>query len=169
MMFYDVLQGVSKKRYFSDFCLISGPEVGVFFSHVFWNKNFEPVSSSHSNNTHSECKLPKNTCLYELWGWIIIEMIFKVVLVKKTILRQCVPLKRACKPAPNNLYHLSTFCEINHQNTVHLLFNWFNELQSAKTPQLMLHYKSWTKIMSALAFFCVFRSLHNLNGYCLSG
>ena len=55
------------------------------FSHVFWNQNFNPVSSSHSNNTHSESELPQkrmHTC--NLLGWMIIEIIIKVNLVEKT-------------------------------------------------------------------------------------
>ena len=28
------------------------------FSHVFWNQNFEPISSSHSNYIHSEYEFP---------------------------------------------------------------------------------------------------------------
>lgn len=27
------------------------------FSHVFWNMNFEPISSRNMNNTHSESQL----------------------------------------------------------------------------------------------------------------
>ena len=30
----------------------------LLFSHVFRNHNFEPVSHNHSNDTHSESKLP---------------------------------------------------------------------------------------------------------------
>ena len=53
------VQGVSKKRYFLDFILVSVPEVGF----NFWNQNFKPVSSSHSNNTcFSEKAEPTQLC-----------------------------------------------------------------------------------------------------------
>ena len=50
----DNVQGVSKKRYFSDFHLISVLEVRVYFFHVIWNQSFEPVSSSHLEHLHTE-------------------------------------------------------------------------------------------------------------------
>ena len=56
------------------------------FSHVFWNQNFEPVSSSHSNNIHSESELPQK-CMHicKLQGWTKIEIFVKVVFFfKKT-------------------------------------------------------------------------------------
>ena len=104
------------------------------FSHVFWNQKFALFSSSHSNNTNLESKLPQNTRFYDLWGWIIIEMICQNCLSQETRSPQYVPLIRASRPVSTHLYHLSTFGKINHQNTVHLFFNWFIDLQSAKMP-----------------------------------
>ena len=48
------LQGAPKKMHHSDLYPISVLEVGFYFSCVFYNQNFEPVSSGHSNNAHSE-------------------------------------------------------------------------------------------------------------------
>ena len=54
MYMYMYIQGVSKKKgTFLILFLFLFQKLDFTFSHVFWNQNFEPVSSSHSNNTHS--------------------------------------------------------------------------------------------------------------------
>ena len=50
---------VKKKGTFLVFVSFRFQRSDFTFSHVFRNHNFEPVSSSHSNDTHSESKLPQ--------------------------------------------------------------------------------------------------------------
>ena len=49
-----------KKGNIAIFVLFLFQKLDFTFSHVFWNQNFEPISSSHSNYIHSESKLLKN-------------------------------------------------------------------------------------------------------------
>ena len=47
-----------KKGTFAIFVLFLFQKLDFAFSHMFWNHNFEPGSSSHSNYFHSESNLP---------------------------------------------------------------------------------------------------------------
>ena len=51
-----------KKGTFLVFALFQFQRSDFTFSYVFWNQNFEPVSSSHSNNALGALKKHKKPC-----------------------------------------------------------------------------------------------------------
>ena len=55
-----ILQGVSKKRYFFDFCLIYVLETGFNFFACDFELKFRALPLRHSNYIHPESKLPLN-------------------------------------------------------------------------------------------------------------
>ena len=136
------------------------------FSHVFWNQNFEPVSSSHSNNIHSESELPQK-CMHicKLQGWTKIEIFVKVVFFfKKQI--AAILLIKASRPASN----------LKIQNRIMWVF--FSKMGGVTpfpqpviykdvTAEASLH-KAELKIMSII-HARVFWAIQVLNGHCLSG
>ena len=81
------------------------------FPHVFWNQNFEPDSSDHFNNTHSESQMPlksKKRIQGQQFFPLPFEVQPRLCCLYKCIHRQ--PKPNLCLPALlSNLSAKSTF------------------------------------------------------------